>query len=200
VVSVEYRRSPEATFPGPLEDCYAAAAWVESHVETLGGDPDRIAVAGASSGGNLAAALALVARDRGGPSFRFQLLAIPVTDHAFDTESYLEYAEGYHLTRKDMQWYWEQYLHDDVDGRHPYASPLQARSLAGLPPAAVMTAEFDPLRDDGLNYVERLRDADVPVTHRHYDGMYHGFLTDAEPYAAEAAADMASDLREVFGT
>lgn len=199
VVAVDYRLAPETPFPGPLKDCYAAATWAQKHADVLNGDPNRLAIAGESSGGNLAAAVTLMAQDRDAPSFCFQLLALPITNHSFDTPSYIEKAENYGLTRTDMQWCWEQYLRDDIDGSHPYASPLQARDLSDIPPTTVMTAEFDPVQDDGRQYAERLETAGVSVTHRDYAGMYHGFLTDPKPYAKAAMDDMIVDFRHAFG-
>jgi acetyl esterase len=136
----------------------------------------RIAVGGDSAGGNLAAVVALMARDRGGPRIAFQLLVYPVTDASFDTASYRDNAEGYLLTRAAMVWFWNHYLPSPTDGLDPYASPLRAPDLRGLPPALVITAEFDPLRDEGEAYAARLRAAGVPVVVKRYDGMIHGFF------------------------
>ncbi|MQA86399.1 MAG: alpha/beta hydrolase fold domain-containing protein [Streptosporangiales bacterium] len=178
VVSVEYRLSPETKFPGPAEDCYAAARWVAEHADELGADPGRVGVAGDSAGGNLAAVVSLMARDRGGPSLGFQLLIYPVTAPAAGTTfpSYRENAEGYLLTRADMEWFWEHYLAAEDDAKNPYAAPLHADNLADLPRALVVTCGFDPLRDEGAAYAERLREAGVPVTAARYDDMIHGFL------------------------
>jgi acetyl esterase len=176
VVSVDYGLAPEHKFPAPVEDCYAATSWLAEHAGELGGDPARLAVAGDSAGGNFAAVVPLMARDRGGPPIAFQLLVYPVTDFSFDTPSYRDNAEGYFLTRKQMEWYWAQYLPDDSAGADPYASPLRAPDLSGLPPALVITAEFDPLRDEGEAYGRRLQDAGVPTTVTRYDGVFHGFF------------------------
>jgi acetyl esterase len=177
VVSVDYRLAPEHKFPAAAEDAYAATQWVADHADELGGDPDRIAVAGDSAGGNLAAVVALMARDRGGPPLRFQLLVYPVTDFSFDTDSYRENAEGYFLHRASMEWYWRQYLASDDDGIDPYASPLRADDVTGVPPAMVITAEYDPLRDEGEAYGRKLADAGVDVSIRRFDGMFHGFFS-----------------------
>ncbi len=178
VVSVAYRLAPEHKFPIPVEDAFAATHHVAEHAEAFGVDRDRIAVGGDSAGGNLAAAVALLSRRRSGPRLAFQLLFYPVTNHAFDTPSYREFAHGYLLTRRAMQWYWRQYLPRPEDGDDPAASPLRARrvDLHGLPPALVVTAEFDPLRDEGEAYADHLRGAGVHVQTRRQDGLIHGFL------------------------
>jgi acetyl esterase len=197
VLSVDYRLAPEHRFPAAAEDAYAATAWVHAHAAELGAAPSRLVVAGDSAGGNLAAVVPLMARDRGGPPLHMQVLVYPVIDCARDTASYRDNAEGYFLTAAHMRWYWEQYL-GAADGTHPYASPLRARDLSGLPPAYVVTAEFDPLRDEGEAYAQRLRDAGVPVTLRRYDGMFHGFfsLADLLPAARAANAEVFTALRD----
>lgn len=176
VVSVDYRLAPETKFPGPADDCYAATRWAVQHAAQFNGDPGRIAVGGDSAGGNLAAAVTLMARDRGGPSLAFQLLVYPVTHCSYTTNSYQSFAEGYMLTRASMQWYWDHYLKDAADANHPYAAPLLASDLSGLPPALVLTAECDPLCDEGAAYAQRLKAAGVPTTYSCYDGMIHGFF------------------------
>ncbi|MDL5363442.1 alpha/beta hydrolase [Halalkalicoccus sp. NIPERK01] len=205
VVAVDYRRAPESPFPAPLEDCYAALDWLAADPDLDGDvriDPDRIAVGGDSAGATLATGVALLARDRQGPDLARQLLVYPVVDHAFDTDSYTENASGYFITRGDMERFWDDYLETDLDGTHPYASPLRASDLAGLPPATVLTAGFDPLRDEGRAYADRLDEAGVPVNHLEYPDMIHGFLTMlADPEwdrAREAVADLASDLRNAY--
>ena len=192
VVSVNYRHAPEHKFPAAMEDAYAGTRWASQDARTFGGDPARLAVGGTSAGGNLAAVVALAARDRGAPPLCYQLLIVPVIDHNFDTPSYRDNAEGYGLAADGMRWYWRHYLSSDADGRHPYASPLRAPSLGGLPPAFVATAEFDPLRDEGEAYAARLRHEGVMTTHKRYGGMVHGFL------GPEANADMAQALRHAF--
>jgi acetyl esterase len=176
VVSVDYRLAPETKFPGPADDCYAATQWAVQHAAEMHGDPDRIAVGGDSAGGNLAAAVSLMARDRRGPSLAFQLLVYPVTHCNFTTNSYQSFAEGYMLTRASMQWYWNHYLQDAADANNAYAAPLMARNLSGLPPALVITAECDPLCDEGAAYAQRLKEAGVPTTYSCYEGMIHGFF------------------------
>jgi len=197
VVSVDYRLSPEAKFPAALDDCHEAARAVASEPGSFGIDPARIAVGGDSAGGNLAAAVAIRARDRADLALAFQLLIYPIADFAFDTPSYLENAEGFGLTRDAMIWYWDQYLARADDGASPLASPLRAADLAGLPPALVVTAEYDVLRDEGEAYAARLRDAGVAVDLRRYPGQIHGFLqlADTFPSARDAIADSGRTLR-----
>lgn len=177
VVSVDYRLAPEHKFPAAADDCYAATQWVAENASALNGDPARIAVGGDSAGGNLAAVVSLMARDKGGPPLMYQVLIYPVTGyHTPGTPSYQENAEGYFLTRDDMIWFWNHYLNSEDESKHPYASPLQAASLQGLPPALVLTAEYDPLRDEGELYAARLQEAGVPVIQRRYNGLIHGFF------------------------
>ncbi|MGW6919401.1 alpha/beta hydrolase [Kitasatospora sp. NPDC054939] len=192
--SVGYRLAPEHPFPAAVHDCRAAAHWLVEHAERLGIDPGRLAVGGDSAGGNLTAALTLLARDEGGPAFRHQLLVYPNTDRRADTPSLREHDDPLLFNRRSVAWYWGHYLADPVDGGHPLASPLRAPDHRGLPPATVITAEYDPLRDEGEQYAEALRAAGVPVEVRRYDGMPHGFFAmagtldagrDAQQYAAE---------------
>ncbi|MDJ0381174.1 alpha/beta hydrolase [Streptomyces sp. G-G2] len=175
IVSVDYRRAPEARFPGPVLDAYAALCWAAEHLADLGGDPGALVVAGDSAGGNLAAASALLARERGGPAVALQALVYPALDAAQDSASARRNAEGYFLTAAHMRWFWEQYLGPDGDGADPLASPLRA-DLAGLPPAHVVTAGCDPLCDDGSAYVRALREAGTSAREDHHPGMFHGFL------------------------
>jgi acetyl esterase len=203
VVSVDYRRAPEHTFPVPLEDCYTAATWVFETAEEMRIDTTNVAIGGDSAGGNLAAAVAQLSRDRDGPSFARQVLIYPVTNHSFDTASYEENAEGYFLTKADMEWFWDKYLAHGIQGRNPYASPLRARHLEDLPPATVVTCGYDPLRDEGAAYAARLADADVDVNHIHYDDAIHGILqlrTDPVnlSVAHELVDDLTHDLRATF--
>lgn len=197
VVSVDYRLAPEHKFPVPLEDCYAAATYVAEHASEFNGDASRLAVGGDSAGGNLAAAVSLMARDRGGPRIAFQLLVYPVTDWSFDTPSYRDNAEGYFLTTASMRWFWSHYLRNAADGADPYASPLRAGSLRDLPPALVITAEFDPLRDEGEAYAARLRDAGVAAATSRYEGVIHGFFSMAAliPQGQDAVNEGAAAVR-----
>jgi len=176
VVSVEYRLAPEHPYPAASEDAYSATCWVAEHAGRLGIDPLRLAVGGDSAGGNLAAVVSLMARDRSGPRLALQLLLYPITDYDLDTASYLRYADGYLLTRDAMAWFWRQYLPDGVSPDGPYISPLRVADLSGLPPALVITAECDPLCDEGLAYAERLKAAGVEVAATCYRGMIHGFI------------------------
>ena len=187
VVSVDYRLAPEHRFPTALDDCEAATTWLAGHAAELGGDPDRLAVAGDSAGGNLAASVALRARAVG-PALAAQVLVYPVTDAARDTESYRQAATGFLLAAHDMAFFWECYLGPDGDPLDPFASPLRAADLSGLPAALVLTGEYDPLRDEGEAYARRLDGFDVPVELHRYDGMTHGFLgMDALVPEADAA-------------
>jgi acetyl esterase len=182
----------------------AALRWAAEHAGELGADAARIAVAGDSAGANLAAVTALRARDEGGPSLAGQLLVYPVTaHHTRGTRSLAENAEGYLLTREGIEFFWASYLGGDPAGaRHPHAAPLEAADLGGLPPAMVITAEFDPLRDEGEEYGRRLREAGVPAAVRRYDGMIHGFfgLTGIVDKADEALGETCSWLRRVLAT
>ncbi len=196
VVSVDYRLAPENPFPAAAEDCYAAAQWVSDHAEQLGARPGPIALVGDSAGGNLAAVTALMARDRSGPEVAQQVLVYPVIDCDFERPSFLENAEGYLLTRDVMMWFWDQYVPDESRRRDPYVRPLSA-DLAGLPPALVITAEYDPLRDEGEAYAESLQAAGVKVTCTRYDGMIHGFFSFADfvDKAKEAMGQAGAALR-----
>jgi acetyl esterase len=202
VVSVDYRLAPETKFPGAADDCIAAWVWINEHAEELGGEAQKIALGGDSAGGNLAAVVALVAREEGLPIPAFQLLVYPVTDHEFDSPSMVDNAEGYFLRTETMRWFFDQYaatLGDVADWR---LSPLRAPDLTGLPAALVITAECDPLRDQGEAYAQRLRDAGVPTQSVRADGLFHGFFG-MHPFLppARAAWDTAiGALRAAFGS
>jgi acetyl esterase len=176
VVSVDYRLAPEHRFPAALDDCMAVTHWLADHAAELRGDRDRIAVAGDSAGGNLAAAVAVASRADDGPRLAAQVLLYPVIDAACATPSFVQNAEGYLLTAAAMRWFWDQYLGPDGDPDSGYASVLRAPDLGSLPPALVITAEFDPLRDEAEAYAEHLREAGNDVTMHRYDGMIHGFV------------------------
>lgn len=199
-VSVDYRLAPEHKFPAAIDDAYAATSWVAANREKLRASPQGLAVAGDSAGGNLAAAVTLLARDRGAPPIDHQVLVYPVLDHRFDTASYFENGTDYFVTRAAMEWYWRQYLRTDVDGDDQRASPLRAASLDLLPSALIITAEFDPLRDEGESYGRRLQEAGVPAVISRYDGMFHGFFsqTAVVPRAYDAQQEVAAAVRKAL--
>jgi acetyl esterase len=194
VLSVDYRLAPEHPYPSGVEDCYAATCWAVEVADTLGADPWRVSIGGDSAGGNLAAVVAQMIRDRGGPDLASQLLIYPIIDCDFETASYLDNARGYLLTRPLMQWFWAHYLEDDAQAEDAYACPSKAADLSGLAPAIVLTAEYDPLRDEGESYAAALAAAGVVTVHRRYDGVVHGFfamtaILDAAGDAVQYAAD-----------
>ena len=200
VVAVDYRLAPEHKFPAAVEDAHAALRWVAGHAGAIGGDPRRVAVGGDSAGGNLATVVARRWRDSGGTPLVFQLLVYPATDSRMHSASFVEHGDGCFLTREGMRWFWAHYLNSDADGQSPEASPIRAGDLSGLPPALVITAEFDPLRDEGEAYAERLRQAGVPAVTSRYDGMIHTFFGMAALWEeAERAVDEAAGaLRAAF--
>jgi acetyl esterase len=196
VVSVDYRLAPEHKYPAAAEDCYAALCWTAENGASTGVDTNRIAIGGDSAGGNLTAVVALMARDRAGPAARFQLLVYPVIDVACDTISYEENGRDYYLSDEMMKWFWDQYLEAGADRKDPYHSPIHADDLSGLPPALVITAEYDPLRDEGEAYAAALRKAGVEATATRCDGMIHGFFSMAEIKAGDPVrADACAALR-----
>ena len=202
VVSAGYRLAPEHPFPAGLEDAIAATEWVADHPEAVDGD-GRLAVGGDSAGGNLAAAVALHARETGGPAIDHQMLVYPVVDPAGDWPSYKENGEGYYLERADIDYFRRHYWRSDLELANPYACPLAACSHADLPSATVVTCGFDPLRDEGAAYARVLRDAGVDVTHRNYDDVIHGFFSMLAPpvsieRAHEAVDAVAADLCATF--
>jgi acetyl esterase len=204
VVSVDYRLAPEHPFPAPLDDCWTALLWAAKNASTFGGDASRLAVMGDSAGGNLAAVCALLARDAGGPELAMQVLVYPVVDNAITTASYNENAEGYLLTREDMMWFLANYIgfndrEAEIDWR---ITPLHAPDLHGVAPAVVLTAEFDPLRDEGRAYAARLEGAGVPVVRMQYDGLIHGFvgLSAAFEASLDALQRISAELSRAFGT
>ena len=199
VVSVEYRLAPEHPYPEPLDDCWTALEWVTNNTSVFEGDPSRIAVAGDSAGGNIAAVVALMARDAGVP-LALQALIYPVTDASMSSASYADNGEGYLLETKQMQWFVDCYTRGDADVADWHISPLRAPDVAGVAPAVVITAEYDPLRDEGEAYAKRLADAGVPVELTRYDGMIHAFC--ALPAVIEdgkrAMEQVAAALRKAF--
>lgn len=215
VVSVDYRLAPEHPFPAAFHDCYAAAEWAAEYAGQIGCDPDRIAVAGDSAGGNLSAAVALRARDvkRGvgfhdepgeAPDIVHQTLLYPAVNSPAGPyfESYEENAEDYFLERASMEYYYDHYVDDPADARNEYLAPLLAADLSDLPPASVLTAGFDPLRDEGRAYADRLREASVEVSHQEFDGQIHGFvsMTDEIDRAQDGLDFLAGELASAFGT
>ncbi|MEU4837981.1 alpha/beta hydrolase [Nocardia testacea] len=206
VVFPEYDRSPEVRYPVANEQSYRVAQWVGTHGAEKGLDPARIAIAGDSVGGNMAIALTLMAKERGDLSFVQQVLFYPVTDAAFDTGSYREFAEGYFLTREGMKWFWDQYTTSEADRAQITASPLRAtrEQLTGLPPALVITAEADVLRDEGEAFAGRLREAGVPVIQTRYGGIVHDFVMVNSMHGTQAAraavAQAVAVLREALHT
>jgi acetyl esterase len=201
VISVDYRLAPEHKFPAAAEDAWAATRWVVAHAAELGLDAGRLAVGGDSAGANLATVVALMARDAGGPAIKLQVLIYPVTDVMRETRSYADFAEGYMLTRDSMRWFIAHYLSSRDAARDWRVSPLRAPSLAGLPPALIVTAGFDPLRDEGEIYANRLRDAGVMVDHVCYGGMVHGFLGMGKllDTAMRAVAHIGGSLQQALG-
>jgi acetyl esterase len=204
VVSVEYRLAPEHKFPAGPEDCYSATRWVYDNAASLNLDPMRIAVGGTSAGATLAAVVALMARDRGAPHIAYQLLVYPATTTELTTASHSQFAKDnyYILSRADMEWFWGHYLARTEDRTNPYACPAYAKSLSGLPPAFVITAEYDPLRDEGETYAVRLSDEGVSTILKRYDGVTHGFfgMPGLLEKAKVAIGDAAEALRNAIGT
>ena len=200
VVAVDYRLAPEHKYPAAIEDAYAAVCWVADNADSIEAKSDTIAVFGESAGANLATVVSMMVRDRGGPQIGLQVLVYPVTNHDFDTPSYVKCAEGYILTRDKMKWFWNHYLEDDDEPDHPYISPLKADNLVGLPPALVLTAEYDPLCDEGEAYAGKLEIYGVPVTLSRYEGMIHGFfrMTARVDGARQALAEVSQALKSTL--
>ncbi|MSQ29686.1 MAG: alpha/beta hydrolase [Dehalococcoidia bacterium] len=201
VISVDYRLAPEHPYPAAVDDAYAAAVWAWQNAARYGGDQTRIAIGGVSAGANLAAAVTLLSRDRGGTSLRHQLLVVPVTDHRMQTPSYIENAEGYILSKPVMSWFYDHYAPAGINRAQASISPLLAKSHAGLPPADIHVAEFDPLRDEGEAYAAALEAAGVPVTLTRHAGQIHTFFTNAHlfPRGLDAVAVAAERLRVALG-
>ncbi len=200
VVAVDYRLAPEHKFPAAADDGFAAVKWVETNAATLGIDPNRIAVAGDSAGGNLAAVVCLMAKQKGGPRIVHQLLIYPVTQWKADTGSMNSFAEGYFLEKKTMHWFFDQYA-PGADPNDWRVSPLAAADVSGLPRAYIVTAGFDPLKDEGKAYADKLNRAGVAAVYVDYPGMVHGFfnMQGVLPTSREAIADAAKAVRQAFG-
>ena len=200
IVAVDYRLAPEAKFPAAVDDAWAATRWVVAHADRLGIDARRIAVGGDSAGGNLAAVVALLARDAGTPKIALQALLYPVTDVGTEWPSYLAFADGYLLTSESMRWFIAHYLTSENEAVDWRVSPLRASSLRGLPPALIVTAGFDPLRDEGEAYARALRDAGVRVDYVCYGGMIHGFIPMGRliDTGNRGVAHVAASLREAL--
>jgi acetyl esterase len=198
-VSVDYRLAPENKFPAGVEDCFAATKWVAAHAKEFNADANRLAVGGDSAGGNLSAVISQLARDAGGPKIAFQLLIYPATEAELDTYSHKTFT-NYFLTKDDINWFWGHYSRTPADRKDPRIAPALAKSFKGLPPALIITAEFDPLRDEGEAYGEKLRAAGVPVTVTRYDGMIHGFYSMYEVLSKgkQAIEESAAALRKAF--
>lgn len=197
VVSVAYHLAPEYKFPSGPYECYAAVQWIATHAASFNGDASRLAIGGMSAGGNLAAVVTHMTRDQGGPHFVFQLLLTPLTDfRLLETPSLEHYAEGYFLTREDILWFMQHCLNGEEDRKNPLASPTLASSFSGLPPTLIITAEYDPLRDDGEHYGQLLKDAGTSVTILRSQGAIHGFV--APDPMHEALSRSASALRFAF--
>ena len=200
VIAVDYRLAPEAPFPAAIDDAYTATCWAVQHAEDLGVDPERVAVAGDSSGGNLAASVALFARDKGGPPLIAQGLIYPALDPAMRYSSIRDYAEGYDLSADDLRWFYSQYLPEPVMYDDPRAAPLASASFARLPRTVIAVAEFDPLRDEDVTFAECLRAAGVCVVLRYYEGLTHNFFSMALAVrrARYAVDDFCAQLRSML--
>jgi acetyl esterase len=198
VVAVDYRLAPEHPFPAAVEDSFAATEWVAAHAAEFGGDPARIAIGGDSAGGNMATVVALMARDQGGPQLVFQLMLFPATDFRLNTPSLERTAPHDSVSKQEMLWIIKQYLPNAADITHPLASPMLAVDLSELPPAFIMTAEYDGLRDEGERYGKRLQEAGVPTRITRYDGMIHDFPDLFEEPGTRAVSEIAAVLRSAF--
>ncbi len=193
IISVNYQKAPEHPFPIPFDDCYASLLWVKEHSKEFGIDPNRIGVGGDSAGGNLAAAVAIKARDES-ISLSYQLLVYPCIARDFTTRSYNEYATDFGLSTQAMKWFWEQYLQGSEHDDNPYAVPARAKTLAGVAPSIVITAQYDPLISDSENYCEKLKNEGADVIYREFPGMIHGFFANvAVTPSARLALDFAAD-------
>ena len=196
VVSVNYQKSPEHKFPIPFDDCFATLEWVLENSENLKIHKGKVGVGGDSAGGNLAAAVALKSRDEAKVKLVYQILLYPCLSLDFNTQSFIDYSEGYGLTRENMMWFWERYIDIDRDSVNPYAVPGASSSLHDVAPAIIVTAEFDPLTDDSRNYMKKLEESNVDFTYRHFEGMIHGLFSQYKfvPQAAEVVDFLANEI------
>lgn len=199
VIAVNYQKAPEHPYPIPFDDCHATYLWVHENAVTLGINEKKIGVGGESAGGNLAAAVALKIRDTQGPAIAYQLIINPCNERNFESPSYIKYSSGYGLSRQAMQWYWDQYLQGPQYDQDPYACPNTARDFSQLPRAIIVTAECDPLKDDGTKYERLLRKSGVRTHYKEYPGMIHGFvnLGAITPMAHQAILDCAEIIRKI---
>lgn len=199
VVSIGYRLAPEHKYPAAFNDCYEAVNWIANNIQDWNGDTSKLIIGGISAGGNLAAAVAIKAKEKNSPSIKAQVLICPVLQYFFDTPSYQKYAEGYFLTKKDMEFFWDQYLEKSEDGKQIYASPLLAPDASELPATLIALAEFDPLYDEGCTYGKKLEAADVSVKIKKYP-TYHGFMSKINEFdiSKKAIADISEFIRLVL--
>lgn len=202
VISVEYRLAPEFKYPIPIQDCYAATAWAAENAQEIGGDANRIAVCGDSAGGCLATVVSMMAKEKAFPKIIFQALIYPCTDGTLRNASIDELSEGYLLTKEMMQWFLNHYKNTDEEIKEPYFSPLLADDVRNLPPALIITAEYDPLKDEGRRYAEKLKEAGVPVQFKEFKGMIHVFFQMPKflKKARQAQELVANELKSAFGT
>jgi len=200
VAAVDYRLAPEHRYPAAIEDAYAATSWICKNADRIQADPLRMAVMGESAGGALATVVSMMARDQDDRRIALQVLVYPVTDNNFNTSSYLNYGEGYSLTRDLMIWFWNHYLGNKENAGQPYASPLRAENLSNLPDALILTAEYDPLCDEGESYAKKLQESGVNVTLTRYDGMIHGFfrMTSKLDKAKGALTQVTDEIKRIF--
>jgi len=200
VLSVDYRMAPEFPYPVPFQDSFSAAEWIVKNASALDIDPQRIAIGGDSAGGNLATAVAIKARESTTLNLLYQLLIYPVTNYRFDTESYQKFGSNYFLTKRAMEWFWDQYLPDESAGREIYASPLRCKDLSGLPDALVISAGYDPLYSEVVEYINLMKKSGINVEHVDYADMIHGFFRRSDIYdrAFEAVELAGTTLKKVF--
>ncbi|MCH9631673.1 MAG: Carboxylesterase NlhH [Chlamydiia bacterium] len=200
VISVNYRLAPEEQYPAALEDAYTALCWAHYYAHEIGGSKDHIAVAGDSTGANLATALTLLTKDRNGPKISFQILMYPVLDYTYSFPSHEKFATGYFMTEEALKFYESQYFPEEADRKNPYISPYFIKNFEGIPPAYIITAECDPVRDEGEAYAEKLKNAGVKVVHYRFKGTMHGFIyfSPITKKADEAVFSVAKALHEFF--